>query len=73
MPSNSGVSCLTVPRTTLLIMPEINRVAWNGRALVVGRGGLGTALAKELQRRQPALEVMLCGRTLGSADDECGN
>ena len=40
-------------------MPEINRVAWNGRALVGGRGGLGTALAKELQRRQPALEVIL--------------
>jgi NAD(P)-dependent dehydrogenase (short-subunit alcohol dehydrogenase family) len=54
-------------------MPEINRVAWIGRALIVGRGGLGTALAEELQRRQPALEVMLCGRTLDSADDECGD
>ena len=54
-------------------MPEINKVAWIGRALIVGRGGLGTALAEELQRRQPALEVMLCGRTMGSADEECGN
>mgnify|MGYP006222465593 CR=1 FL=1 len=54
-------------------MPEINRVAWIGRALIVGRGGLGKALAEELQHRQPALDVMLCGRTFGSADDECGD
>ena len=51
-------------------MPEINRLAWIGRALIVGRGGLGQALAEELQRRQPALEVMLCGRSLGSGHDE---
>lgn len=50
-------------------MPEINRVAWIGRALIVGRGGLGTALAQELQRRQPTLKVTLCGRTLGSDAD----
>ena len=50
-------------------MPEINRVAWIGRALIVGRGGLGTALAEELQRRQPTLKVTLCGRTLGSDAD----
>ena len=50
-------------------MPEINRVAWIGRALIVGRGGLGTALAEELQRRQPTLKVTLCGRTLGSDGD----
>ena len=50
-------------------MPEINRDAWIGRALIVGRGGLGTALAEELQRRQPALEVMLCGRTMASSDE----
>ena len=51
-------------------MPEINGLAWIGRALIVGRGGLGQALAEELQRRQPALEVMLCGRSLGSGHDE---
>ena len=51
-------------------MPEINKFAWIGRALIVGRGGLGQALAEELQRRQPALEVMLCGRSLGSGHDE---
>ena len=51
-------------------MPEINGLAWIGRALIVGRGGLGQALAEELQRRQPALEVMLCGRSLGSGLDE---
>ena len=51
-------------------MPEINGLAWIGRALIVGRGGLGQALAEELQRRQPALEVMLCGRSLGSGQDE---
>ena len=39
-------------------MPEINRVAWIGRALIVGRGGLGTALADELRRRQPALDFI---------------
>ncbi|AKN60404.1 short-chain dehydrogenase [Synechococcus sp. WH 8020] len=50
-------------------MPEINRVAWIGRALIVGRGGLGMALAEELQRRQPTLKVTLCGRTLGSDAD----
>ena len=50
-------------------MPDINRVAWIGRALIVGRGGLGAALAQELQRRQPALAVMLCGRTVSSAND----
>ena len=51
-------------------MPEINGLAWIGRALIVGRGGLGQALAEELQRRQPALEVMLCGRSLVSGHDE---
>ena len=50
-------------------MPEINGLAWIGRALIVGRGGLGAALAQELQRRQPALAVMLCGRTVSSAND----
>ncbi|MBC8168586.1 MAG: short-chain dehydrogenase, partial [Synechococcus sp.] len=50
-------------------MPDINRVAWIGRALIVGRGGLGAALAQELQRRQPALAGMLCGRTVSSAND----
>ena len=51
-------------------MPEINGLAWIGRALIVGRGGLGQALAEELQRRQPALQVMLCGRTLGSGESD---
>ena len=54
-------------------MPEINRVAWIGRALIVGRGGLGKALAKELQRRQPALEVLLCGRSVVSELDDGGD
>ena len=54
-------------------MPEINEVAWIGRALIVGRGGLGTALAHELKRRQPALEVILCGRSMGSASEQGGD
>ncbi|MBT66945.1 MAG: short-chain dehydrogenase [Synechococcus sp. NP17] len=49
-------------------MPEISRVAWIGRALIVGRGGIGTALAEELQRSQPKLDVMLCGRTPGPSN-----
>ena len=44
-------------------MPEINGFAWTGRALIVGRGGLGRALSEELQRRQPGLDVINCGRT----------
>ncbi len=50
-------------------MPEISRVAWIGRALIVGRGGIGTALARELQRRQPSLDVMLCGRSSGPLNE----
>ena len=35
---------------------------WSGRALVVGAGGIGRALASDLRSKHPQLEVMLCGR-----------
>ena len=37
---------------------------WKGRALVVGAGGIGRALAKALPSALPMLEVVLCGRSL---------
>lgn len=40
---------------------------WLGRALVVGAGGIGRALASALRTKHPQLQVMLCGRQ--SADD----
>lgn len=37
-------------------------MTWHGRALVVGHGGIGKALAKELARRAPGLEVLATSR-----------
>ena len=36
---------------------------WQGRALVVGSGGIGRAVAAELARRAPGLELVLTGRS----------
>ncbi|QNI58490.1 short chain dehydrogenase family protein [Synechococcus sp. BIOS-U3-1] len=36
--------------------------SWQGRALVVGAGGIGRALSMELARRHPSLEVTLATR-----------
>lgn len=36
--------------------------SWQGEALIVGPGGLGSALAVELRRRAPALRVRTAGR-----------
>lgn len=41
---------------------------WSGRALVVGAGGIGRALAKALPRIFPDLAVTLCGRTVAGSD-----
>ncbi len=35
---------------------------WQGHALIVGRGGIGTALASALARRAPGLQVWTAGR-----------
>ncbi|KZR88019.1 C-factor [Synechococcus sp. MIT S9509] len=43
-------------------MPEICSESWQGRALVVGGGGIGRALSSELARRQPSLLVTLATR-----------
>ena len=43
-------------------MPEICTESWQGRALVVGGGGIGRALSAELARRQPSLLVTLATR-----------
>ena len=43
-------------------MPEICSESWQGRALVVGGGGIGRALSAELARRQPSLLVTLATR-----------
>ena len=43
-------------------MPEMCTDSWQGRALVVGAGGIGRALSMELARRHPSLEVTLATR-----------
>jgi len=42
---------------------------WSGRALVVGAGGIGRALASSLRMNHPQLEVTLCGRELAAGID----
>ncbi len=44
------------------IMPEMSRNGWQGRALVVGGGGIGRALRMELAQRHPSLHVTLATR-----------
>ena len=44
---------------------------WTGRALVVGAGGIGRALAKALPSALPMLEVVLCGRSLKPTEGWC--
>lgn len=36
--------------------------SWNGMAVVVGTGGIGTAVCQSLQQRCPSLTVLRCGR-----------
>ena len=43
-------------------MPEMCTDSWQGRALVVGAGGIGRALGVEIARRLPSLEVTLATR-----------
>ena len=43
-------------------MPETSTNGWQGRALVVGGGGIGRALSAELARRCPSLIVTLATR-----------
>ena len=43
-------------------MPEMCTDSWQGRALVVGGGGIGRALSAEMARRQPSLLVTLATR-----------
>ena len=43
-------------------MPEMCTDSWQGRALVVGGGGIGRALSAELARRQSSLQVTLATR-----------
>lgn len=43
-------------------MPESGHDDWLGRALIVGGGGIGTALATQLARHCPNLLVTLCRR-----------
>lgn len=49
------------------VNPHQSRVtthsSWQGLALVVGAGGLGTAIASCLAERFPLLDVVLCGRS----------
>jgi NAD(P)-dependent dehydrogenase (short-subunit alcohol dehydrogenase family) len=37
--------------------------SWEGQALIVGRGGIGSALAEELGRRAPGLRIRSAGRS----------
>jgi NAD(P)-dependent dehydrogenase (short-subunit alcohol dehydrogenase family) len=39
--------------------------SWEGQALIVGRGGIGCALAEELARRAPGLRIRSAGRRHG--------
>ena len=43
-------------------MPEMCTDGWQGRALVVGGGGIGRALQAELSQRHPTLLVTLATR-----------
>lgn len=45
--------------------------SWIGRALVIGAGGIGRALADVLPEHHPGLDVMLCGRMQASTDGWC--
>ena len=41
---------------------EASDQSWTGTALVVGAGGIGSAVARELSQRFPELTVLTCGR-----------
>ena len=53
------------------IMPQLSSDGWDGRALVVGGGGIGRALATELPRRLPSLQVTLATRQPQADDEWC--
>ena len=49
--------------------PSTVKGSWEGLALVVGAGGIGSAVADELAQRCPNLEVLTCGRK-GTPDQD---
>ena len=49
--------------------PLTVKASWEGLALVVGAGGIGSAVADELAQRCPNLEVLTCGRS-GAPDQD---
>lgn len=50
------------PGADHLLMGSTSLNEWSGLALVVGPGGIGRAVAAELSRRCPQLDVLLAGR-----------
>ena len=50
-------------------MPQLSSAGWQGRALVVGGGGIGRALRQQLAARCPALDVTLVTRCPTTNDE----
>lgn len=50
-------------------MPQSSQNRWVGRALIVGGGGIGEALASQLKDHCPQLTVTICRRTPADASD----
>ncbi len=49
--------------------PSTIKASWEGLALIVGAGGIGSAIATQLAQRCPALQVLTCGRA-GAPDQD---
>ena len=70
MPGHPGWSCIN-QHQAMQAIDEAMTDGWTGRALVVGAGGIGRALAQALPSALPRLEVVLCGRSLQPSEGWC--
>ena len=50
-------------------MPQLSSAGWQGRALVVGGGGIGRAVRRHLAERCPDLDVTLATRSPANDDE----